>query len=186
MHERDACCLGINLSINGRVDFYVHLAPELAKVVGITAKFGEPTVRPQTKEEDVMKCPIFKKSAMPKKMAATGDPIVGPALRDNEDSTVTVMGVDAANNPIEVSAQDATITVVSSDTSKMSLDAPIGMKFTAHFLAPTPPGQPVVASITQTFASGAIGPFKFDLPADITGTKQAGIVGKWGEAVVRP
>jgi len=186
MHEHEPTRVEICLSINGRLDLFVHVAPELARAVGIKAHFGEPVLRTQPKkEEDLMKCPVFKKSAMKKGMQATGDPAVGPGLVDNEDSTITVVAVDSAGNAMDVT-DDTTITAVSSDTSTLSLDAPIDNTVRAHFLKATPPGKPVVVSITQTFASGKLGPFRVDLPAEITGSVQAGIVGVWGTPVVRP
>jgi hypothetical protein len=109
-------------------------------------------------------------------------------IQDNQDSTCTVYGVDSAGNQADISAL-ATLTPppTSSDTSKITVDAPQGMTFVMHAVAATDPGAPVTISATATFNDGTTGPFTFDLPCDVNKSPTAigGIVIVPGTPTVR-
>ena len=102
--------------------------------------------------------------------AAPGDFV----LFDNQDDTFSVEAVDAAGNPLDISSV-ATLGVTSSDTSKMTVDAPTGMTVAGHALAPTVAGSPITLTFTATWNDGSVGPFSFVLPVDITGTVATGL-----------
>jgi len=127
---------------------------------------------------------LCKKSA--KKMAATNaKAVVGNFLIfDNEDSTVTVTGADAAGNAVDIAAV-AKIAVTSGDPAVVSVDPPTGMTFVLHALKPTVAGSPAVITIVATWNDGSVGPFTASLPLDITGTVATGLIVTPGTPTVR-
>jgi hypothetical protein len=167
------------------------IVPKQSPVVGIVVDPGVPVVRPPSCEGVRMskKCSVslVKKSSSPAVAAANvSQQAVGNefVFVDNEDSTCTVHGVNAAGNPVDIS-NVATLNVTSSDPSKLALDEPIGMTFKMKGVAPTEPGSPVIVSVTATWNDGSIGPFSFDLPCTLTGSAVTGIVVVPGTPVVR-
>lgn len=89
---------------------------------------------------------------------AAGDVFV---FQDNEDSTCTVFGVDAAGAQVDISSV-ASLSVVSSDPTIATVDTPVGATFK---LSGVLPGN-VTIGVTATWNDGSIGPFSFDLPVE--------------------
>ncbi len=181
---------GILAELREVADELKRLADLLAaeNVSGITITPGTPTSRPP--KERVManvNVKLVKKSAAPRgAKAVPGAKAAGTnfLFMDNEDDTCTVQGVDASGSPVDISAV-ATLAVTSGDPLTISVDSPVGMTFKMHGLKPSVAGTPVVISATATWTDGSIGPFKFDLPCDVTGTAATGIVIVPGAPVVR-
>jgi hypothetical protein len=167
------------------------IVPKQSPVVGIVVEPGSPVVRHPSCEGVRMskKCSVsLVKKSKSQNVAAAGvsQLAVGNefVFVDNEDSTCTVHGVNAAGNPVDIS-NVATLSVLSSDPAKLTLDEPVGATFKMHGKAPTDPGSPVIVSVTATWNDGSIGPFSFDLPCTLTGSAVTGIVVIPGTPVVR-
>jgi hypothetical protein len=118
------------------------------------------------------------KGMKPAAKAAAGAVISDFVLVDNQNSTCTVFGVDAAGNQVDISAL-ATLSPAptSGDTTIITVAAPTGMTFnmTATGKLSTP-GTPVQITATATFNSGTPGPFSFSLPCDVIAGAAAGVV----------
>ncbi len=114
---------------------------------------------------------LVKKSSL-KKMAATGAKAANQAavIADNQDNTATVMGVDAAGAPVDISSV-ATLTATSDNPLVLTVDAPTGSTFAFHGLAPGTCN----INITATWNDGSIGPFNLVLPATVTSGPATGI-----------
>jgi len=96
-------------------------------------------------------------------------------LQDNGDDTCTVLGVDKAGNPVDIS-QVATIASTSSDTSILTVDPPQGVTFAMHATGKlSTPGTPVQVTVTATWKDGSVGPFTFTLPVDVVAGPAAGV-----------
>ncbi len=132
-----------------------------------------------------VKVSLVKKSkgmkAAAKGAKATGDEFV---FVDNEDSTCTVFGVDAAGAQVDISGV-ATLdpAPTSSDPATISVDPPIGMTFKMHGLKPSTAAVDINAMATWT--DGSIGPFSFTLPCTTTSGGPTGIIIVPGTPVVR-
>jgi hypothetical protein len=165
------------------------------RITGITAETSSPVPRKETTMSSMTTPTIrlTKKSALGKMTAkAAGSKSVSDfVFVDNEDDTVTVMGIDAGGATVDISSV-ATLTPVptSSDPSTISLDPPVGMTFKMHGLKPSVPGTPVQITATATWnpvpAQTVPGPFSFVLPCDVTGGPAVGIVIKPGTPITRP
>ncbi len=119
---------------------------------------------------------LVKASAGKKPAAKSAKAVPGDVfLLDNEDDSFTVQGSDAAGNAVDISSV-ATIAVASSDSSALSLDAPVGMTCQMHALKPTAPNAPVIVTITANWADGSLGPFVALLPVDVKGTAATGLL----------
>jgi hypothetical protein len=137
------------------------------------------------KEPD-MKTPtikLIKKSALPTaragaaKATATAPKSVSDfVLVDNENDTLTIMGIDAAGNPVDISSV-ATIAASTSDPTILTADPPTGMtvKMTAVGKLSTP-GAPVVLTVVATWNDGSVGPFTATLPVDVVAGGPTGIL----------
>lgn len=117
---------------------------------------------------------LLKKSHLPKQ-AGVPKPIKAGEfiLVDNEDDTCTVMGVDAAGNPVDIgSVATLTPAPVSSDTTILTVDPPSGMTF--KMIAVGPLG---FATVTATAAwnDGSTGPFSADLPVQVIAGTPTGV-----------
>lgn len=111
------------------------------------------------------------------KSAAAPGPVQDYVFLDNEDNTMTVQGVDAVGNPVDISSL-ATLSPppTSSDPSVVTVDAPTGMKFAMHAVGKlSTPGTPVQITTTATWNDGSKGPFTFTLPVDVTSGGATGI-----------
>lgn len=133
------------------------------------------------------KVSLMKKSAAKAQsrgsFAAVGDPVAEFIFFDNEDSTCEVFGVSKGGNQSDIS-QVATLAVVSADTSKVTVDAPIGMKFKMSAVGPVST-TPVNISVTATWNDGSLGPFVFDLPVTVQAGPANSIVVVPGTPVAR-
>jgi hypothetical protein len=105
-----------------------------------------------------------------------GDLISSFVMLDNEDDTYTVSGIDAAGNPVDISAV-ATLTPAptSDNTSVLTVDAPDPanpMTFAVHAVGPLG-----VANVlaTATWNDGSLGPFSFTLPTTVQAGPAGGI-----------
>jgi hypothetical protein len=96
-------------------------------------------------------------------------------IQDNGDATFTVFGVDSAGNGgIDISGI-ATMTAVSSDTSKLTVDAPVGVTSAIHAVGPLAPAPGVTVSIVVTFTSGSPAPISIDQPITIVQGPVSGV-----------
>lgn len=134
------------------------------------------------------KVTLVKKSQM--KARATGAKAGAAAdfvVQDNEDNTVTIGVVDLAGVPITDPAvlANITLTAVSADPTKVTVDAPVGLTAAEHALAPTVPGTPVVVSFTATWSDGSFGPFTVSDPIDVTQSGPGSLVINHGTPTVR-
>lgn len=131
---------------------------------------------------------LLKRSAA-RKLAPKGNKADGVnfGLADNEDGSMTVWGLDAGGNQVDISSV-ATLSPAptSSDPTFLSVDTPTGMTFMRHGLKPTLPGSPIIISITATWSDGSIGPLGLDVPNDVTGTAATGLSVTAGTPTVRP
>jgi hypothetical protein len=125
---------------------------------------------------------LIKRSALKGKKPAAADPKHAPVdnfvLVDNEDSTCTVYGVDAAGNQVDISGV-ATLTPppTSSDPTVIVVDPPVGMTFTMHATGKlSTPGNPVQVTATATWNDGSAGPYVFTLPVDVVAGTAGAIV----------
>lgn len=107
-------------------------------------------------------------------------------LQDNQDSIVTVTGVDSAGNDVDISGK-VTIDAQSSDPADCGIEPiPSGStSFTVHGLHPTQPGS-VIITVKATWNDGSVGPFTIDLPVDIKGSVATGLTAVFGPPSVRP
>ncbi len=119
------------------------------------------------------------------KAAAKGAKAAGAefVFQDNEDSSCTVFGIDAAGAQVDISSV-ATLTVTSSDPATISVDPPAGATFVMHGLKPST--STVNIDVSATWLDASIGPFNFTLPCTTTGGPATGIVVIPGTPVVRP
>ncbi len=109
-----------------------------------------------------MSITLVKKSNA-KKAKKSGKAAPGDfALVVGEDGSVEVFGTDAAGDQIDIS-ELATIAVTSSDPGILTVDTPVGMKFTETAVAE---GHADVA-IVATWNDGSIGPFNATDPVDV-------------------
>lgn len=170
-----------NESLEALVEFFTERT-----VVGIAVHPGTPTVHHEGGSN--MTVTLVKKSALKHKgtsklargVKAPGDFV----FVDNEDDTATVQGIDAAGNPVDISGV-ATLAVTSSDTSIVTVDAPVGMQFKMSAVGPVT-ASPVTISATATWNDGSSGPFKFDLPVTVIAGGPTGIKIVPGVPVTRP
>lgn len=138
------------------------------------------------------KVSLVKKSASAGKKVMKASPGVKLGefqIQDNQDSTCTVFGVDAAGAQLDISAV-ATLTPApsSSDPATVTVDPPTGMTFVMHAVGPlTTPGTPVLITAVATWNDGSIGPFTFDLPVEVQKSPSAigGIVIVPGTPTIR-
>jgi hypothetical protein len=122
----------------------------------------------------------------PCQKAHVGASVVNFVLQDNGDDTCTVFGVDAAGTQLDISAiASLTPAPTSSDTTAVTIDAPVGMTFTIHSVVPVPTPLPAPGTIighsditaTATWNDGSLGPFTFTLPVDVTVAPPGGPTG---------
>jgi hypothetical protein len=121
------------------------------------------------------KVKMLKKSKLTTKakLHVEGAPApVSFAIIDNEDDTVTVSGVDAAGDMIDISAVATLDTPVSSDPTMVTADAPVGMTFKEHAIVV---GSPTV-TVTATWNDGSLGPFSYTDNLTITAPPSPGPV----------
>lgn len=130
----------------------------------------------------LVKC--TKAQAMAAKKAASKAAVSDFQFLDTQDDVLTVQGVDAAGNALDISAL-ATISATSSDTSKISLDSPVGMSVKMHGLVPSVVGSPVTITVVATWNDGSIGPFTMTLPCDVTSGGPVGITITPGTPTIR-
>ncbi len=121
------------------------------------------------------------KAAGTLKKAKTGDPILDFEFLDSQDSNVHVNGVDKQKQKVDIS-DVATLTVVSSDPSIVTVDPPVGMSFLMHGVAP---GAGTV-DVTATWNDASTGPFSFSLPVTCKAGPAGGIEVIPGDPVDRP
>ncbi len=151
-------------------------------VVGIEITPGPPTTHALNQKGDtnmgVVQVRLSKAQGL-KKMArgAKGDLIASFVLLDNEDDTYTVSGIDAASNPVDISAVASLTPAPTSDnTSVLTVDAPgaapANMTFAVHAVGPL--GTANVLA-TATWNDGSLGPFSFTLPTTVQAGPAGGI-----------
>lgn len=113
--------------------------------------------------------------------AKAGDPPpAGFSLNDNQDDTFTISGVTGSGSTVDISAV-ATISVTSSDTSVLSVDAPTGMTGTVHGLK----AGTATVTIVATWNDGSVGPFTITVDVTVSQSPVTGIVISWGTPTVR-
>jgi hypothetical protein len=132
--------------------------------------------------------PIVKKShakrgAVPQK-AGPKAAVVGFQAQDNEDSTYTVFGVDAAGAQVDISGI-ASMTISGGQPPSVTNDPPQGMTALFHF-APPPTNGPVNFTVEVTWNDGSVGPFTIDQPVTVTAGQVTGVIGTFGTPVIRP
>ena len=131
------------------------------------------------------KVKLVKKGAMKAaaKASAAG-PVVDFVLQDNQNDTVTILGADAAGNPVDISSV-ATLTAVSSDPTKVTVSTPSGMTATETAVGPlTVAGSPVAVSFTATWNDGSLGPFTVVDSVDVVNSPAGGVVIQHGTPTV--
>ncbi len=125
------------------------------------------------------KVSLTKKPAAGMKAAVKAGPKAAPvdfSLQDNGDDTVTIMGVDAAGNPVDISGV-ATLAVVSADPTIVTVDPPVGLTYAMHAIGKlSTPGTPVLVTSTATWTDGSRGPFTIDDPVDVVAGPAGGLV----------
>jgi len=134
-----------------------------------------------------LKVRCVKKSADKPKKAGAGmhaGPIVEFVARDNEDSTYTVFGEDAAGFRVDI-ASVATLAITGPSSPSVSVDPPQGMTALFHF-TPPPTTAPVVFAVNVTWNDGSIGPFAFDQPVSVIAGPAATVSGEFGPPTPRP
>src|SRR5437016_255731 len=104
--------------------------------------------------------------------AAKNTAVVAFNLQDNGDDTLSVFGVDAAGNQVDISSV-ATLSISSDNTALLTVDAPVGMTSAMHAVGPTGMCN---LNATATWNDGSIGPFSFTLPINITSGPAGSIV----------
>jgi hypothetical protein len=92
-------------------------------------------------------------------------------LLDNEDDTFTVMGVDKAGYPVDISTV-ATIVVTSDNTAILTVDPPVGMTSAMHAVGPIGSCN---LDVVATWNDGSLGPFSFALPINTQASSAGGI-----------
>ncbi len=130
-------------------------------------------------------CKVFQKSALPKgglAKARANVPFPETGIVDNGDQTITFVGVDSAGNPVDLTGL-ATVTAVSSDPSKLTVDIqpPPAVAAAVHAQGPlTVPGTPVIVTATITANDGSFGPFALDCAYDTKAGGPTGVQGVLG------
>ena len=127
---------------------------------------------------------LFKKSLVKKMGARLAKGAAAPptyGIMDNEDGTFTVVGVDSAGAPVDISAV-ATLAAVSDTPTVFSVDPPVGMLVTGHGLLP---GSANV-TFTATWLDASVGPYSIVLPVSCTGGPAVGITVTPGVPTIRP
>ncbi len=135
------------------------------------------------------KISLTTKSAAAKTLKApkAGGKAAGPMqdflLVDNEDSSYTVQGVDAAGATVDISTV-ATLAATSSDPSVLTVDPPVGMTGAVHGVKPGS----VTVTLTATWndPTAGIGPFNIEWPLTVSAGPATGIVVTPGTPTVRP
>lgn len=135
------------------------IADEIAPpAVGFEVFHGPQTIHPVSPVTKGTQMKMFKASAVKAKMMAkpplkTAPPEFG--LRDNEDDSVTLVGVDASGNPATLDTSLGTLATVSGDTSIVTVDPPVGLTYQMHAVGKlSVVGTPVPVTSTFTFAAG--------------------------------
>ncbi len=118
---------------------------------------------------------LLKKAAGMKagKPLKAGDaPTSDYALQDNQDGSVTVMGVDSAGAVVDISAV-ATLTPAptSDNTAVLTVGTPTGMTCPYSGVAP---GNATV-TLTATWNDGSVGPFTITDPCVVSGSAAVGL-----------
>lgn len=175
---------GIAADVKSILDLFTE--PE--KPVGIVVSPGVPTPRP--KEGTDMATPTVKlvKKSQHKQLAQLKTHKPGDApppnfvIQDNEDSTFTVMGVDSAGFPVDLSATAKITSNTSDNPASLTVDPPAGMAYGVHGIAP---GSANVITVV-TANDGSFGPFTYTLPTTETTGPAGGIVVTPGTPTVRP
>lgn len=112
--------------------------------------------------------------------AKVGDPAPGEyALQDNQDGSVTILGVDAAGVQVDISGI-ATLAAVSDAPDVLTVDAPADMTVAYHGVKP---GKAKVA-LTATANDGSF-TFTVDDPCDVAMSGVTGLVVTHGTPTVR-
>jgi hypothetical protein len=114
------------------------------------------------------------KGASKPKMASPKAAPVSFTILDTQDDVFAVQGVDAAGSPVDISAV-ATLAVTSDNLAVATVDAPVGMTATGHFLT----AGTVNLTFTATWntpGTPPIGPFTFVLPVVVSGSVATGLV----------
>ncbi len=148
-------------------------ALEKPPVVGIEINPGTPATKQGDSDMGVVQVRLSKNPNAVKKAAlhAKGSLISSFVMFDNDDDTFTVSGVDAAGNPVDISAVASLTPAPTSDNpSVLTVGPPVGMTFPVAAAGPLG-----VANVTATatWGDGSLGPFAFTLPVTI----QAGAAG---------
>jgi hypothetical protein len=151
--------------------------------VSLASKSESWTTDSLTQERDMAKWKLMKKpDASRMKAHKAGD--AAPAtfvFVDNGNDTLTVMGVDSAGNPVDISGV-ANLTATpptSSDTTKITVDPPTGMTFAMHAAGPLTPADgsaPVVITAVATWNDGTLGPFTGTLNVNVVAGPAGGVV----------
>lgn len=117
--------------------------------------------------------------------APAGAPLAGFNLQDNGDDTFTVVGTDAAGNPVDIAAV-ATLTATSDKPAVVTVDPPKGMTSAVHAAVPAPkPGDTATVTLVATWKDGSVGPFTVAWPLTITAGGPTGITVTPGVPTVR-
>jgi hypothetical protein len=126
----------------------------------------------QVRQEGDGKMKIVKRLAKAPTMAKPGAAVGDVILLDNGSGSFTVVGVDAAGNTLDLSST-FTITVTSSDTTKVTVSVPTGMIFTATAVGPL--GTGIALNVTATANAGTPGPFSGTALVDVVTSGPTGI-----------
>jgi hypothetical protein len=130
-------------------------------------------------------CKIVKKSSVkgssPLAKATVAAPAIAFQILDNQDDTFTVQGTNAAGDALDISTV-ATLTASSDNPAVGTVDAPVGMVVTGHFLTAGSTNLTFVA----TWNDKSTGPFTITLPVTVSGSAATGITVTPGVPTVRP
>jgi hypothetical protein len=109
---------------------------------------------------------LMSRAMLPKTIAPhpVGAPLSDFILVDNQNASCTVLGVDAAGNPTDISGV-ATLTVTSPTPGTISVGPITGMTYNLKAMGPLVTGLQIVD--VATWNDGSIGPFSFIDPCDV-------------------
>jgi len=127
---------------------------------------------------------VKKSHFLGKKVGITPGPIPGLILQDNENNTLTVLGVDGAGNQVDISSV-ATLTPAPTvdQPTLLTVGAPTAMTFAVTAVGPL---GTVNLTITATWNDGSIGPFVITQPLTLVAGPAGGITIVPGTPSVNP
>jgi hypothetical protein len=173
----------------------VDFGPALIASIGI--KFGLPVLNKGNPQMAQLTPTIklLKPLAPGKKMGVHGVAGVKAlpgafGILPGQSDSFTVVGLDAAGNPVDLSSVASLSNLVSENTAILTVDPAVGMTSTCHTITTAPGGVPAVGSTdvdaTATWTDGSDGPFSIVQPV-VVAVGPAGSLGiQFGTPVITP